>query len=76
VQWVRRPMARDKWSGNSRRLASPAEKQDAERPTSGEPGQWLSRSLRRIYDETLQEPIPDSLRGLLEELERRDKAKP
>jgi hypothetical protein len=68
-------MAKEKWSTNSRRLAT-AEKDEAGRPAPGEPGQWLTRSLRRIYDETLQEPIPDNLRTLLEELERREKPKP
>lgn len=34
---------------------------------------WLGRSLRRMYDDALQEPMPDSLRDLLEELARRDK---
>jgi hypothetical protein len=37
---------------------------------------WLGRSLRRMYDDALQEPIPESLRDLLEELERRDRKKP
>jgi hypothetical protein len=37
---------------------------------------WLGRSLRRMYDDALQEPIPDGLRDLLEELERRDRPKP
>jgi hypothetical protein len=76
VRWVRQPMAKEKWSANSRRLATPAEKQEAGRSAPGEPGQWLTRSLRRIYDETLQEPIPDNLRTLLEELERQEKPKP
>lgn len=30
--------------------------------------QWLNRELKRLYDEPVNEPIPDSLRKLLEEL--------
>jgi hypothetical protein len=67
-------MARDKGSAHTRRHAAPAEEVPGH-AVEAEPGHWLSRNLRRIYDETLQEPIPENLRTLLEELERRDKPK-
>ena len=32
---------------------------------------WIGRQLRRVYDEAASEPLPDDLRQLLEEMDRR-----
>lgn len=31
---------------------------------------WLERGLKQLYDKTLEDPIPDSFRELLEKLDR------
>ncbi len=33
---------------------------------------WLSDQLRRMYDETVEEPIPDDLQNLLQQLDETD----
>lgn len=33
---------------------------------------WIGRQLRELYDETLNEPIPDRLLDLLKQIERKD----
>lgn len=37
---------------------------------------WLGQSLRQTYEETLNEPVPESFRELLDRLEREDEGKP
>jgi hypothetical protein len=36
---------------------------------------WLGQSLRQSYEETLNEPVPDSFRSLLNRLEQEDEDK-
>ena len=36
-------------------------------------GDWLGRGLKKLYQDTLNDPIPDSFLNLLEELDRKDK---
>ena len=37
---------------------------------------WLGQSLRQSYEETLNEPVPDAFRELLNRLEQEDEGKP
>jgi hypothetical protein len=37
---------------------------------------WLGQSLRQSYEETLNEPVPDSFSDLLDRLEQEDEVKP
>ena len=37
---------------------------------------WLGLSLRQSYEETLNEPVPDSFSALLDRLEQEDESKP
>lgn len=36
---------------------------------------WLSRGLRDLFQDTVSEPVPDSFKTLLEELERKEREK-
>ncbi|MGE0744659.1 MAG: NepR family anti-sigma factor [Rhodospirillales bacterium] len=36
---------------------------------------WLSRGLRDLFQDTVSEPVPDSFKSLLEELERKEREK-
>ncbi|MGD9536856.1 MAG: NepR family anti-sigma factor [Alphaproteobacteria bacterium] len=35
--------------------------------------EWLRRSLKKLYEDTAQDPIPDSFIELLEELDRKER---
>jgi len=35
--------------------------------------EWLRRSLKKLYEDTAQDPIPDSFVALLEELDRKER---
>lgn len=37
-------------------------------PTVSERSDWIGQQLRKIYDEAVNEPIPDRLKALLEKL--------
>jgi len=37
---------------------------------------WLGQSLRQSYEETLNEPVPESFSALLDRLEQEDEEKP
>jgi hypothetical protein len=39
----------------------------------GGPNDWLSRGLRDLFQETAEEPLPDSFLKLIEELERKNR---
>ena len=51
-----------------------ADSAEARRPPGSEGrtqrNEWLSRGLRRLYDDTVRDPIPDTFRQLLDELDR------
>lgn len=40
---------------------------------SAEQQEWLRRSLKKLYEDTAQDPIPDSFIALLEELDRKER---
>ena len=35
--------------------------------------EWLRRSLKKLYEDTAQDPVPDSFIELLEELDRKER---
>ncbi len=39
----------------------------------GSANDWLSRGLRDLFQETAEEPLPDSFLKLIEELERKNR---
>ncbi len=43
-------------------------KQQTSEPTVSERSDWIGHQLRKIYDEAVNEPIPDRLKALLEKL--------
>jgi hypothetical protein len=45
---------------------------DQTRRAGGKRREWLGRSLRELYADTVKDPIPDTFRKLLDELERKD----
>jgi hypothetical protein len=46
--------------------------QPAKVPTLGHDSQWnIGRQLRSLYDGVLNEPVPDRLRDLLRQLDRK-----
>ncbi len=40
----------------------------------GDPAEWLGRGLRRLYQDTVSEPIPDKFRALLDQLDQQGPA--
>lgn len=66
----------------SSRTAQASRKRDEEFPESGNDNageirrrDWLARGLKKLYEDTLNDPVPDSFLHLLEELDRKDKEK-
>jgi hypothetical protein len=44
-------------------------KQQTSASTVSERSDWIGQQLRRVYDEAVNEPIPDRLKALLEKLQ-------
>ena len=40
---------------------------------AAEQQEWLRRSLKKLYEDTAQDPIPDTFIALLEELDRKER---
>lgn len=41
---------------------------------AGEPvPEWLGNRLRRLFDDVMDEPVPDELRSLLKQLEEKER---
>lgn len=47
-------------------------RQSSQSPSVEEKADWIGRQLREVYDETVNEPIPDRLQELLRKLERNE----
>jgi hypothetical protein len=58
-----------------RQSGAPPGKQSPKRRAAAVPQQqeWLRRSLKKLYEDTVQDPIPDSFVELLEELDRKER---
>lgn len=54
--------------GDGRRRATPDKGRSARAP--GKAPEW-TQSLRQLYDSVVEEPLPDSFKSLLEQLDRR-----
>jgi hypothetical protein len=50
---------------------SPADRSDPSEPTGSDLGDVIGRRLKTLFDDVAAEPIPDRLRQLVEELERK-----
>jgi len=46
------------------------------KPSDGAGYDWMGPSLRRMYDDVLNEPVPDSFVDLLKQLHDRQKKQP
>jgi hypothetical protein len=53
-----------------KKMPTALRKQQAPRrdPLSGENSDWIGRELRKVFDETVNEPIPERLQALLSKL--------
>jgi len=58
--------------------SKPRQKQDnpeTDQPAPERRAKWLSEGLRKLYDEDVGAPIPDSFVALLDQLERQEREK-
>lgn len=56
--------------GDGRRQAEPAKGRKPAKPDAGKAPEW-TQSLRQLYDSVVDEPLPESFKTLLEELDKR-----
>jgi len=52
-----------------RNMRTALKQQDTTASTVSEWTDWIGQELRKVYDETINEPIPERLKALLEKLQ-------
>lgn len=50
----------------------PSDPDEADEPAPDERQEWIGQQLRKVYDETLNEPIPERFLDLLKQIDRKD----